>query len=70
MGMREIGGEVGKDLIHVLGSLAPRSPEVEKNRRPAPDQVIQLRLGLDIFNRPTHSIRAKLGRRRENRRKT
>lgn len=54
MGVREIGGEMGEDLVHMLGSLTPGRPEVKDNRCTLLEHVSKLLLGLQIFHRPTH----------------
>lgn len=54
MGMREIGGEVGKDLVHMLRSFTPGGPKVHDDQCATPDNVIQLFFRLNIFHRPTH----------------
>ena len=41
-GVREVGGEMGEDLIHMLGSFTPGGPEVEYNGSTLANHVIQL----------------------------
>ncbi|GMN71389.1 hypothetical protein TIFTF001_051905 [Ficus carica] len=50
MGVGEIGREMRKDLVHVLGSLAPGSPEVQDNGCAAPHQIVKLLLRLHIIH--------------------
>lgn len=54
MGVREIDREMGKDFVHMLGSVAPRRPEVKDNWCSLLDHLSKLLLGLQIFRKPNH----------------
>ena len=54
--MREISGEVRKDIVHGLWSFAPWRPEVYTNRCATRHHSIKLRLGLHVLHWPTHFV--------------
>ena len=48
--MREVCGEVGEDLVHLLGGGAPGRPEVDYHRRLTPERVVEIRLRSDVLD--------------------
>lgn len=50
--MGEVDGEVGEDLVHLLGGLAPSRPEVHRGGPRAGHRCLQLRLRLHLPHRP------------------
>ncbi|GER25424.1 kinase interacting family protein [Striga asiatica] len=48
---RKICGEMREHLIHVLGGITPRSPEVQNHRDTLTDGVVKFRHGFHLLHR-------------------